>query len=102
MDYIKPIRQFADKIKHFHIKDAKFYKDRFDRGGIFAPPLEYHQPKLPGLGDIRWGTVVSALNDIGYRGAMIIEIEDRAYEGDLQARFDSIRLTKNYLSQFIP
>ncbi len=101
MDYVKPIYQFKDKIFHFHIKDVKFYKDKYDQCGFFAPPLTYHQPKLAGLGDIQWGQVVTALNDIRYKGAAIIEIEDRAYEDTLQDRLDSIELSKNFMHQFI-
>lgn len=101
MDYVKPIYQFAHKIFHFHVKDAKFYKEKFDQVGPFAPPLEYHKPKLPGQGDIQWGTVIAALKDIGYCGDMVIEVEDRAYEENLQARLDSIRLSKNFMNQFV-
>lgn len=35
---------------------------------IMAYPLEYMEPKLPGLGDVDWGRYVSALTDIGYDG----------------------------------
>jgi len=101
MDYVAPIRDFAEKIVHFHVKDAKFYKDKFDKAGPFAYPLDYHQPKLPGLGDIEWGQVVSALGDIRYKGSLIIEIEDKAYEEDLAARLDSIALVKNFMSQYV-
>ena len=101
MDHIKPIYEFRDKIFHFHIKDAIFYPDKFDDVGIFAAPLDYHQPKLPGQGDIEWGIVVSALNDIKYKGCAVIEIEDRAYEDTLQDRLDSLYLSKSYMNQFI-
>lgn len=101
MDYLMPIYHFAGKIRHFHIKDAKFYKEKYDWFGPFAAPLEYHKPKLPGQGDIRWGDVMAALNDIHYHGDAVIEIEDRAYEENLQARMDSILLAKNYMNQFI-
>ncbi|NMA64880.1 MAG: sugar phosphate isomerase/epimerase, partial [Clostridiaceae bacterium] len=49
IDYIKPIYEFKDRIFHVHIKDAKVYKDKLDRVGILAAPLEFHSPKLPGL-----------------------------------------------------
>jgi len=101
MDYIAPIRRFGEKIKHFHVKDAIFYKDKYDSVGPYAPPLEYHQPKLPGLGGIEWGRVVSALNDIQYKGDLIIEIEDRAYEDDLAARLGSIALVRNFMGQYV-
>lgn len=101
MNYLKPIYDFKEKIYHFHIKDAKFYQDKYDESGIFAPPLEYHSPKLPGRGDIQWGKVITALKDIGYSGAIVIEVEDREYEGSLQARLDSILLSRNFMKQFV-
>lgn len=101
IDYVKPIYDFAGKMFHFHIKDAKFYPDRYAEVGIFAPPLDYHTPKLPGLGDIKWGSVIAALNDIGYEGAVVLEIEDRAYEKTLEDRLESILLSRDYMRQFI-
>lgn len=101
MDYVKPIYDYKDKILHFHVKDAKFYQDKYEKVGPFAPPLEYHAPKLPGQGDICWGNVVAALNDIGYKGPMILEIEDRAYEDTLEDRLNSILLSRNFMNQFV-
>ena len=101
MDYIKPILEFKDKIFHFHIKDIKFFADRYDDVGMFAAPLEYHTPKLPGLGDIDWGKTISALTEIRYKGCTVIEIEDRAFEDTLQDRLDSIILSRNFMRQFI-
>jgi len=101
MDYIKPIYEFANKIFHLHIKDAKFYGDKFNEVGIFATPLEYHAPKLPGLGDIDWRRFVSALTDIRYKGCAVIEVEDRAFEDTLQDRLDSILLSKRFMNQHI-
>ena len=55
IDYIKPLDEFRDRIFHVHAKDAKLQRDRLDDVGIFAMPLDYHRPKLPGLGDVDWG-----------------------------------------------
>lgn len=101
MNYIKPILEFKEKLFHFHIKDAKFYQEKYDQVGAFAAPLEYHTPKLPGLGDIKWGEVISALNDVEYKGAIVIEVEDRAYENSLKDRIDAIILSKNFIKQYI-
>ena len=101
MDYIKPIYEFKDKIFHFHIKDAKLFQEKYDDVGIFAAPLEYHAPKLPGFGDIDWGKTVSALLDIRYNGPMVIEVEDRAFEDTLEDRLNAIRLSKQFMSQYI-
>jgi len=101
MDYIKPIYEFKDKIFHVHIKDAKVFKDKLDQVGILATPLEYHAPKLPGLGDINWGKFISALTDIRYKGCACIEVEDRAFEDSLDDRKKSIILSGNYMRQHI-
>ena len=101
MDYLKPIYNFKDKLFHFHIKDVKFYQEKYDEVGLFAPPLEYHAPKLPGLGDIEWGKVIAALNDVQYKGDVIIEVEDRAYEDTLEDRLESILLCKQFMNQYV-
>jgi sugar phosphate isomerase/epimerase len=101
MDYLNVAVEFKDKLFHFHAKDAKFYQDKYDRVGMFARPLLYHAPKLPGQGDVNWGKMMAALNDAGYKGAFIIEVEDRAYEDTLEDRLESILLSRDYLRQFI-
>ena len=100
-DPIKPIWEFKDRIFHFHVKDAKFYKDKFDDVGPFANPLAYHSPKLPGQGDLDWGKIVSAMNDIRYNGPMILEIEDKAYEDTLENKINAILLSRDFMRQYI-
>jgi sugar phosphate isomerase/epimerase len=102
MDYIRPIYEFKDKIFHVHIKDAKVMVDQLNDVGIMATPLEFHSPKLPGLGDVDWGRFFSALTDIGYRGPVVVEVEDRAFEDSLQSRKDSLVVSRNHVKQFLP
>ena len=101
MDYVKPIYDFADKIFHLHIKDVRFYPERYNNVGILAPPLSYHAPKLPGLGDINWGKIFSALYDIRYDKCAVIEVEDRSFENTLQDKLHSIDLSWRYIQNFI-
>jgi len=101
IDYLRPIYEFKERIFHVHLKDAKIEHDRLADVGILATPLEFHQPKLPGLGDIEWGRFVSALTDVRYEGPACIEVEDRAFEADLDSRKASIRQSERYLRQFI-
>jgi sugar phosphate isomerase/epimerase len=70
--------------------------------GILAKPLEYHSPKIPGLGDIQWGSFISALNDVRYRGSIVIEVEDKAYEGSDEDIVKAIRSARNHINQFLP
>lgn len=101
MDYLKPMRDFTDKLFHIHAKDVRVDKHRLDEVGIMATPLEYHVPKLPGLGDIDWGQFFSVLSDVGYEGPVCIEVEDRAYEGSLENRKSSLVQSGRYLKNFM-
>ncbi len=69
--------------------------------GVLATPLKWHTPKLPGLGEVDWGRFISALTDVGYQGPVCIEVEDRAYEADLDSRKRALRQSRGFLNQFI-
>jgi sugar phosphate isomerase/epimerase len=101
MDYTRPLYDYRERLHHIHLKDAKVYPDKLNRVGIMANPLAYHSPKLPGLGDINWGKFFSALNDVRYRGPVVIEVEDKAYEGSAEDVELAILTARNYLSQFL-
>ena len=102
MDYLYPIYAYKEKLHHIHLKDVKVYHDKLNQVGILANPLEYHSPKIPGLGDIHWGSFISALNDVRYRGPIVIEVEDKAYEGSDEDIVKAIRSARNHLNQFLP
>ncbi|WP_368901375.1 sugar phosphate isomerase/epimerase family protein [Oceanobacillus oncorhynchi] len=101
IDYIKPLYEFKDKIFHVHYKDIKVYQDKLKDVGVMALPLEYMSPKLPGLGDVDWDKYVSALTDIGFNGYTCIEVEDKAFEKDYDDVKKSIKLSTNYLRNFV-
>ncbi len=101
IDYVRAVREFAGRIFHVHAKDARVDQHRLDEVGILATPLEFHTPKLPGLGDVDWGRFVSVLTDTGYQGPVCIEVEDRAYEGSVENRKAALRQSAAYLRQFL-
>ncbi len=101
MDYLYPMKEFAGKLFHVHAKDARLDRDRLNQVGILAHPLQYHTPKLPGLGDVNWGRFCSVLSDTGYNGPVCIEVEDRAYEKTLELRKKSLRQSGGYLRNFL-
>jgi sugar phosphate isomerase/epimerase len=101
MDYVKPIFEFRDRIFHVHIKDARISGERLNDVGILTTPLQFHTPKLPGLGDIEWGKFFSALYETGYDGCACIEVEDKSFEGSLEIRKAALLQSRNYLRQYI-
>ena len=102
MNCVAPIREFADRIFHVHAKDVRVDRHQLNDVGILANPLEYHSPKLPGLGDVDWGAFFSVLGDTGYRGPVCVEVEDRAYEDSLESRLLALQQSCTFLRNFIP
>ncbi|MCU1326802.1 MAG: hypothetical protein JWN34_2172 [Bryobacterales bacterium] len=101
MDYLRPLREFASRILRVHLKDARVDRERLNEVGILAHPLEYHSPKLPGLGEVDWGRFLSLLGDSGYDGPVCVEVEDKAYEKTLESRRRALRQSHDYIRQFI-
>jgi len=99
IDYVRCVREFGPRIVHFHAKDTRVDADRLYAVG--SQGLGWHTAKIPGLGDVDWGALFSALTDAGYRGAVSIEVEDRAFEGSLADRQRALRQSKRYLEQFV-
>jgi sugar phosphate isomerase/epimerase len=101
MDYLAPLKEFAPRIFRVHLKDVAVDRQRLNDVGILAYPLEFHSPKLPGRGDIDWAAFFRALRNSGYDGPVCVEVEDRAYEGDLAHRKQALALSAQYLQPFL-
>ncbi len=99
IDYVRCVREFGKRIHHFHAKDTRIDTDPLYDVGILG--FRWHTPKIPGLGDVNWGALFSALTDAGYNGPVCIEVEDRAFEGSLEDRKRSLRQSKRFLEQFM-
>jgi len=99
VDYCRAIREFGKRIVHVHAKDTRIDADKLYTHGILG--LGWHIPKLPGLGDVNWGQFFAALNEVGYKGPVCIEVEDRAFEGSLEDRQRALRQSKRFLEQFV-
>lgn len=102
MDEVEPMWEFGEKIFHAHAKDVRIDRRKLNDVGIMAFPAEYHTPKLPGMGDVDWGSFFSVLTDIGYEGPLCVEVEDRAYEKTIERRMASLTQSATYLRNFVP
>ena len=101
IDYLAPLQEFKDRIFHVHAKDARLDRDALNDHGVLSYPKLWHTPKIPGQGDVDWGRFFGKLSDTGYTGDVVVEVEDRAFEGSLEARLESLIISRRYLSQFI-
>jgi sugar phosphate isomerase/epimerase len=100
MDPASPLREFQDKLFHLHAKDVKIRRDRINDVGILAHPLEWHQPRIPGYGEMDWGKFMSALMETSYRGPVCIEVEDDTFGKTLEGRKNAVRVAGNVLRPY--
>ncbi|MFZ2644142.1 MAG: sugar phosphate isomerase/epimerase [Verrucomicrobiia bacterium] len=100
MDPISPLREFKKKLFHLHAKDVRIRRERINDVGVFAYPLEWHQPRIPGYGDINWARFTAALMDVGYDGPVCIEVEDGTFGNTLAGRKAALKVARNVLQPF--
>jgi sugar phosphate isomerase/epimerase len=100
MDPASPLREFQDKLFHLHAKDVKIRRDRINDVGVFAHPLEWHQPRIPGYGEMDWGRFMSALMETSYRGPVCIEVEDDTFGKTLAGRKQAVQVARNVLAPY--
>ncbi len=100
MDPASPLREFQSKLFHLHAKDVKLRRDRINDVGVFATPLEWHQPRIPGYGEMDWSQFMSALMETTYRGPVCIEVEDDSFGSTLEGRQRALKVARNVLKPF--
>jgi sugar phosphate isomerase/epimerase len=86
LDSAAYIGEFGPKILHVHIKDSKRRLD--GRTSILGGHLDFGQPGRgwdfvsPGHGNVDFGSMIRALNRVGYEGPLSIEWEDSGMDRD--------------------
>ena len=75
------IREFGPHMLHVHAKDLMIDRDGLYERGIMSAGMGWQIPRMPGLGEVDWPVVFSGLYRAGYDGPVIIEHEDRKFEG---------------------
>jgi sugar phosphate isomerase/epimerase len=68
------IRAYGSRIYHVDGKDTEILHARLWRQGILGSG--WWRYRLPGLGELDWRAIFSALRDVGYDGVIAIENED--------------------------
>jgi sugar phosphate isomerase/epimerase len=101
MDPTSPLQEFREKLFHLHAKDVKIHPDRLNEVGVFAFPSQWHQPRIPGYGEIDWAKFMGALMETGYEGPVCIEVEDDTFGKTLEGRTKAIKVARNVLAPFL-
>lgn len=101
IDYVRPIYEFRDRIFHVHAKDMRVDKEMLYEDGILGLGMRWQIPRLPGLGEIDWARVISALYAVGYDYVVSVEHEDRAFEGSEDLVKRGFLIARNTLAPLV-
>ena len=66
-----------------------------------ATPLEFHSPKLPGRGDVNWKAFIDAINQSSYNGPLVIEFEDKEFEGSFEKMVEGMLIARDNILAII-
>ena len=91
VNYVKFIRTFPDRIFHTHMKDAWWGHGDGTVGVFgghtnFGDHRRYWDFRSLGHGDINFEEIIVALNDVGYKGPLSVEWEDRRMDREHGAK----------------
>lgn len=95
IDVNRALSDAADHIRHVHLKDERVDPELLYQRGVLG--LGWHEPKIPGLGDIDWPSFFTTLRQIGWERPVVIEVEDRAFEASLEGRKEALRRSRDFV-----
>jgi sugar phosphate isomerase/epimerase len=101
IDQTRFIREFGPHMLHAHAKDLMIDRDGLYERGILSAGMGWQVPRMPGLGDVDWNVIFSGLYRAGYDGPVIIEHEDRKFEGSDEAIKRGFMLARDVLRPFV-
>ena len=101
IDPVRFIREFGERMVHVHAKDLMIDHDKLYENGIMSLGIGWQVPRMPGLGDVKWNDIFAALYRTKYDGPVIIEHEDRTFEGTDEKVKRGFLLARDILRPFV-
>jgi sugar phosphate isomerase/epimerase len=101
IDYERVVREFGERIYHVHAKDMEIDRDGLYDRGVMSAGMGWQVPRLPGLGEVRWDRFISALYRTGYDYAVVVEHEDRGFEGSDDKVKAGFRIARDAVAPYI-
>jgi sugar phosphate isomerase/epimerase len=89
------IRRYGERIYHVDGKDTEILRANLARQGILGN--NWWRYRVPGMGELHWPSIISALLETGYDGPIDIENEDPIFPG-----LPGCALACRYLTSLLP
>jgi sugar phosphate isomerase/epimerase len=101
IDYERVVREFGSRLYHVHAKDMEIDRDGLYDHGVLSAGVGWQVPRLPGLGEVRWDRFIAALYRAGYDYAVVVEHEDRDFEGCDEKVKAGFRIARDAVAPYI-
>jgi sugar phosphate isomerase/epimerase len=101
IDQARFVREFGPRMVHVHAKDLMIDRDGLYDHGILSAGMGWQVPRMPGLGEVDWPGFFAGLYRAGYDGPVIIEHEDRDFEGSDAKVKRGFALARDMLRPFV-
>jgi sugar phosphate isomerase/epimerase len=101
IDQPRFIAEFGAHMVHVHAKDLMIDRDGLYENGILSAGMGWQVPRMPGLGEVNWPGFFASLYLAGYDGPVIIEHEDRDFEGSDEKVKRGFLLARDVLRPFV-
>ena len=95
------VREFVGRMVHVHAKDLMIDRDGLYDHGILSAGIGWQIPRMPGLGEVDWQDFFATLYRAGYDGPIIIEHEDRNFEGSDEKIKRGFALARDVLRPYV-
>ncbi len=101
IDQKRFLKEFGSGIHHVHAKDLMIDQDKLYANGVMSLGMGWQIPRLCGLGDVDWPGFFAGLYGAGFDGPVIIEHEDRGFEGSEEKVKRGFLLAREMLAPFV-
>lgn len=101
IDQSRFVAEFGAKMVHVHAKDLMIDRDGLYERGVMSLGIGWQIPRLPGLGAVNWPGFFADLYRAGYDGPVVIEHEDRDFEGSDAAVKRGFLLARDVLRPYV-
>lgn len=101
IDQARFIKEFGPHILHMQAKDVMIDHDGLYERGTLSSGIGWQVPRMPGLGDVDWAVIFSSLYRAGYDGPIIVEHEDRNFEGSDELVKRGFLLARDVLRPYV-
>jgi sugar phosphate isomerase/epimerase len=89
------VRRYGSRIYHVDGKDTEILHHNLFMQGVLGN--NWWRYRIPGMGELNWRALISALLEVGYSGAIDIENEDPIFPG-----LPGCALASRYLASILP